>query len=62
MSWISTRSRQRSAPTPPARTLDLVLDTEHAEFAGAPAAIDVMSGATVRFQRPGAVILKRDEP
>ncbi len=42
----------------PGADLDLVLDTEHAEFAGAPAAIDV-SGATVRFQRPGAVILKQ---
>lgn len=37
--------------------LELVLDTEHAEFAGAPAAIDI-SDAVVRFARPGAAILR----
>ena len=38
-------------------TLDLVLDTEHAEFAESPAAID-MARATLTFQRAGAVILR----
>jgi maltooligosyltrehalose trehalohydrolase len=41
--------------------LEVVLDTEHAEFAAAPQAIEVstMSSATlVRFARAGAVILK----
>ena len=41
--------------------LDVLLDTEHAEFAADPTAIDVstVSGATiVRFARPGAIILQ----
>ena len=41
--------------------LDVVLDTEHSEFASEPRAIDVsaMSAATiVRFARPGAIVLK----
>ncbi len=38
-------------------TLELVLDTEHAEFAENPAAID-MDGARLTFARPGAVILR----
>jgi hypothetical protein len=33
-----------------------VLDTEHAEFAADPAAIDI-DESVIRFQRPGAVIL-----
>ena len=37
--------------------VEVVLDTEHAEYADAPMAIDV-TGGTVRFQRPGAVILR----
>ena len=37
--------------------LELLLDTEHAEFAGEPAAIDY-DGTIVRFQRPGAIILR----
>jgi maltooligosyltrehalose trehalohydrolase len=37
--------------------LDLVLDTEHAEFTESPAAIDV-AGPVITFQRPGAVILR----
>jgi maltooligosyltrehalose trehalohydrolase len=36
---------------------ETVLDTEHAEYADAPAAIDI-TGSVVRFDRPGAVILK----
>ena len=39
------------------RDLDLVLDTEHGEFAESPAAIDV-TDALIRFARPGAVILR----
>lgn len=39
------------------RRLALMLDTEHAEFAEAPAAIHV-ADAVVRFARPGAVILR----
>ena len=38
------------------RRLELILDTEHAEFAADPAPIQ-LSG-TVRFSRPGAIILK----
>ena len=41
--------------------LDTVLDTEHGEFAADPQAIVVSSGfasASVRFRRPGAIILK----
>ncbi len=41
--------------------LETVLDTEHAEFASDPQAIVVSSGAgsaSVRFARPGAIILK----
>jgi maltooligosyltrehalose trehalohydrolase len=41
--------------------LRLVLDTEHAEFAADPAPLDVTLGvadATVRFARPGAVIMQ----
>jgi maltooligosyltrehalose trehalohydrolase len=38
--------------------LDVVLDTEHAEFADDPAPIDV-TGRLVTFQRPGAVILRQ---
>ena len=41
--------------------LNVLLDTEHAEFAADPTAIDVstVSGATiVRFARPGAIILQ----
>jgi maltooligosyltrehalose trehalohydrolase len=41
--------------------LEVVLDTEHGEFASTPQAIDlsIMSAATiVRFARPGAIILK----
>ena len=40
-----------------------VLDTEHGEFTAAPLPIDVTddgAGATVRFQRAGAVILKEE--
>ena len=40
--------------------LHRVLDSEHAEFVSAPAAIDVSAGGDggiIRFQRPGAVIL-----
>jgi maltooligosyltrehalose trehalohydrolase len=37
--------------------LEVLLDTEHAEFAGDPAPIDA-DDATIRFQRPGAIILK----
>ena len=36
---------------------EIVLDTEHGEYAADPAAIDV-DGTVVRFQRPGAIILK----
>jgi maltooligosyltrehalose trehalohydrolase len=42
-------------------TLDVVLDTEHGEFAADPQAIDVSAMASstlVRFGRPGAVILR----
>jgi len=41
--------------------LEVVLDTEHAEFAADPHAIDVSSMASatlVRFARPGAIVLK----
>jgi maltooligosyltrehalose trehalohydrolase len=41
--------------------LRLVLDTEHAEFAGDPVPLDVTlvgAGAAVRFGRPGAVIMQ----
>jgi hypothetical protein len=41
--------------------LELVLDTEHAEFAADPQAIAVTSGSgssSISFARPGAVILK----
>jgi hypothetical protein len=41
--------------------LDVVLDTEHSEFAADPHAIDVsaMPAATIlRFARPGAIVLK----
>lgn len=44
------------APRPP-RDLELVLDTEHAEFTGDPLPIHV-ADARLRFARPGAVILK----
>ena len=37
--------------------LEVVLDTEHGEFAADPMAIDV-DGPLVRFTRPGAIILK----
>jgi maltooligosyltrehalose trehalohydrolase len=37
--------------------LGVLLDTEHAEFAGEPAPIDY-NGTIVHFQRPGAIILK----
>jgi maltooligosyltrehalose trehalohydrolase len=37
--------------------LELVLDTEHAEFAENPAAVD-LDGIRIGFQRPGAVILR----
>lgn len=42
------------------RTAELVvvMDTEHAEYAGSPYAIDVDDG-TVQFQRAGAIILKQ---
>ena len=36
--------------------LELILDTEHAEFAEPPMAIGI-ADAVVRFARPGAVIL-----
>ena len=42
-------------------SLDVVLDTEHGEFASSPQAIDlsIMSASTiVRFARPGAIILE----
>jgi maltooligosyltrehalose trehalohydrolase len=39
-----------------ARRLELVLDTEHAEFSDDPVAIDI-DESVIRFQRPGAVIL-----
>ena len=42
-------------------TFDVVLDTEHGEFASSPQAIDlsIMSASTiVRFARPGAIILE----
>lgn len=42
--------------------LDLVFDTEHAEFASDPEPIDVPqpgADALIRFQRPGAVILRQ---
>lgn len=38
--------------------LEVVLDTEHAEYAAGPAPIQV-NGAEVRFQRAGAVILRQ---
>jgi maltooligosyltrehalose trehalohydrolase len=41
--------------------LRLVLDTEHAEFAASPAPVDVTlghAGAAIRFERPGAVIVR----
>ena len=38
--------------------LDVVLDTEHAEFAGTPAHIDI-DGTRITFQRPGAIILRQ---
>ncbi|HJR57965.1 MAG TPA: malto-oligosyltrehalose trehalohydrolase [Vicinamibacterales bacterium] len=39
-------------------TLELVLDTEHAEYADVPAPI-LVDGVDVHFQRPGAVILRQ---
>jgi maltooligosyltrehalose trehalohydrolase len=38
-------------------TFEVLLDTEHAEFAGDPAPID-LDDAIILFQRPGAIILK----
>ena len=41
--------------------LQVVLDTEHAEFAAAPAPVDILStgrATVIHFQRPGAVILR----
>ena len=40
------------------RALEMVLDTEHGEFAEDPAAID-LDDARITFQRPGAVILEQ---
>jgi hypothetical protein len=66
--WIAARLRGAGtinladvaygmAETLDTSALDLVLDTEHAEFTSCPAAID-LAGPLVTFQRPGAVILR----
>ena len=65
--WIAARFRSggtvdlsAAAETLGARLdldLETVLDTDHAEFSGEPAPIDVQRGI-VRFQRPGAIILR----
>jgi maltooligosyltrehalose trehalohydrolase len=44
--------------TDPPGPLDPVRDTEHAEFAGGPTAIDVL-GTRIHFERPGAIILRQ---